>query len=118
MLICCNNHSNIIATVDYSFTGCFGSENSKLLIYKTDNAIMAKLETKGFHRTYKRKINALQIDTLNIFIQKLRNLDEEGLCTTQEYYKVFIGNEIISKTDGNCDWNGFTKLKECLFNHY
>ncbi len=75
---------------------------------------MAKLE--GYENTtLKAKLTSIQLDTFKMFFSELKGLNEENGCTTVSHYEVFYQNEVIRKTDGGCDWNGFEKLTNCLF---
>jgi len=110
----CSNRSQLVAKINYDFQGCFGGGKSSLLIYDSDTAIIAKLEEPG-KAILKAKLSQAQIDTFQIFIRELKKLREESGCTTTSNYTVIYHNEVIRKTDGGCDWNGFDKLKDCLF---
>ena len=110
----CSKRSELIAKINYDFQGCFGGDNSSLLIYESDTTTIAKLEKEG-NVILKAKLSSAQIDTFEIFIRDLKNLSEESGCTNVSKYTVIYHNETIQKTDGSCDWNGFDKLKDCLF---
>lgn len=113
-LFSCSNKSKLIAKINYDFQGCFGGGKSSILIYQSDTSRIAKLEENG-NIILKAKLSSMQIDTLKIFITELKKLDKKSGCTTIANYSVTYRNEVIRKTDGGCDWNGFDKLKDCLF---
>ena len=110
----CTDKPNQIAKVNYDFSGCFGGGKSTLTIFKTDTNLMAKLEEYDT-TILKAKLTTMQLDTFKMFVRDLKSLREENGCTTVSHYTVFYQNEVIRKTDGGCDWNGFDKLKDCLF---
>ena len=110
----CTDKPNQIAKINYDFSGCFGGGKSTLTIFMSETSLMAKLE--GYDKTIvKAKLTAMQLDTFKMFFRDLKSLREENGCTTVSHYEVFYQNEVIRKTDGGCDWNGFDKLKDCLF---
>ena len=110
----CTDKPKQIAKVNYDFLGCFGGGKSTLTIFMTDTSLMAKLE--GYDKTIlKAKLTTMQLDTFKMFVRDLKSLREEMGCTTVSHYTVSYQNEVIRKTDGGCDWNGFDKLKDCLF---
>jgi hypothetical protein len=114
------SHSDIVATVNYRFQGCFGGGKSQITLYKVDTDTVARLESDG-EISRRVRLSSQQVDTFNLFITELKTLNEYGGCTTVSYYTVFANNETFKKTDGSCDWNGFDKIKECLFgnnNHH
>ena len=112
-LISCDNFDSI-ATINYSSQGCFAAGQSKLILYKSGNLIFAKLESDD-KPTLRTELNSSQVDTFNLFIKQLKTLEEGGFCTTQSFYDVVLINETIRKTDGGCQWHGFSKLKACFF---
>jgi hypothetical protein len=75
---------------------------------------MIRLETKG-KSVQEKVINAAQVDSFKNFVKELDALVERHGCTTEETYFVKYGNKIIKKTNGNCSWSGFSKLKMSLF---
>ena len=103
-----------IATINYDYSGCFSSGKSKLVNYKSDTTIMASLES-GHQLPVNAKLNIQQMDTFNLFIQEIKNLHNEGFCTTVSHYSVNLKTESFNRTDNSCQWNGFEKLTECLF---
>ena len=110
----CTDKPKQIAKVDYDFSGCFAGGKSTLTIIKADTNVMAELE--GYDKTIlKAKLTTTQLDTFKMFVRDLKSLREENGCTTVSHYTVFYQKEVIRKTDGGCDWNGFDKLKDCLF---
>ena len=102
-----------IAIVNYSFSGCFASGKSKLVIYKKKDELFAEMEENG--EKLKAKLSNLQLDTFKTFFLSLKKLDDKSLCTTVEIYKVNYNNETIIRKNAGCDWNGFTQLTKCLF---
>ncbi len=113
-LFSCTDKPKQIAKVNYEFSGCFGGGESTLTIFMTDTSLMATLE--GYDKkVLKAKLTAMQLDTFKMFFKDLKSLREENGCTTVSHYEVFYQNELIRKTDGGGDWNGFDKLKDCLF---
>jgi hypothetical protein len=106
-----------IATIDYNYSGCFGGGESKLVLFKQNEKIMARLEERGKANLLAR-VSPLQMDTFNLFIKQLKTLDLSGLCTTQESYIVNTDNEEIKKTDGTCEWEGFSRITKCLFGEH
>lgn len=110
----CKNSNTTIAKVDYAFSGCFASGSSILVLYKLNDSTMARLVEEN-STVQKVKLNSLQLDTFNLFVQELRVLKETSFCTTTNHYKVSIGNEVIDKIDVGCSWDGFGRIKKCLF---
>jgi len=111
---CSNLKTGEIARVDYSFSGFFGSERNRLLLYKQSGSTFAKLETNGkVVRTV--KLSTEQIATFNSFVEALSKLKEREGCTSVEEYALYTQSETIKKTDGGCGWNGFAGLERNIF---
>lgn len=107
--------TTIIATVDYSFSGCFSGGKGKLVISSKNDIITAELNTPD-----QEKITAVltepQMKAFRKFVRELKTSEFSYGCTTQYEYIVHFENEVIKKTDGSCKWEGFSKLKKQLFN--
>jgi hypothetical protein len=103
-----------IAKLNHEFESCFGSNQSTLTIYQEDSIVIAKLVSDN-KPPIESILDKQKIDRFNQFIKELRNLKEEGGCTTVEYYSMYFKNEFIKKTDGSCDWDGFINLQKDLF---
>lgn len=114
LLFSCTDKPKQIATVSYDLAGCFGAEKNTLTIFRSETGLMAKLE--GNDKSILRaKLTTMQLDTFELFVRDLKSLPEDIGCTTVSHYTVSYLNEVIRKTDGGCHWNGFNKLKDCLF---
>ena len=103
-----------IAVIQYESNGDFGSEKSKTIISQKDTSWIAELIV-GNKTIETVKLNAYQIDDFNLFISELRNLKQNGLCTTVDYYIVELKKEIIKKEDHSCAWLGYRILQQSLF---
>jgi hypothetical protein len=102
------------ARVSHSLSGCFGGEVNELTIYKTGDSTMAVLESTGMETRTVRLSNA-QLDSFNKFVVELTILDDGGLCTTYEKYRLVMNNKVIKREDGHCHWKGFARLRKALF---
>lgn len=71
---------------------------------------MANLENESGKLVVKAKLKTSQLDSFNLFIKDLKQLAQNGLCTTVSHYSVVLKNESIKRTDNSCEWNGFEKL--------
>ena len=105
----------IIATVDYSFSGCFSSGKGKLVLFKNGDITTAELTTTD-QQKFTTLLTQPQIEVFKRFVQELKITDFSYGCTTQYEYVVHFENEVIKKTDGSCNWDGFSKLRKQLFN--
>jgi len=114
VVVSCKQGKTPIATIAYDYSGCFASGKSRIAVYKTDTSTIAQLETEGILEV-KAKLNAAQLDTLQLFVNILRAFGNGGFCTTVSHYTVTYNGETITRTDNSCEWNGFDNLKECLF---
>jgi hypothetical protein len=106
--------ANTIAVIDHEFCGCFGYSRDKLTVYSNNGEFVATLNTIG-QQSKRAKLNKSQVDFLNSFIWELRNLKEKSGCTTVETYTLIAQDTMISKEDGGCDWKGFDRLVNSLF---
>ena len=106
--------STIVATVDYSVSGCFSSGKGKLVISRKNDITTAELTT-----TEQQKFTAVlteqQMEAFRKFVRQLKTAEFSYGCTTQYEYIVHFENEVIKKTDGSCKWEGFFKLRKQLF---
>lgn len=103
-----------IAKIDHKFIGCFGGGHNKLILFRQNGEVLAKLEMDG-KRLKHVILNSSQIEAFNLFIRELKSLKETEWCTTVEYYTVYLNDETIRKTDGSCEWTGFSRLLNSLF---
>jgi len=116
-LIRCNQKSyakaDIVATIDYNSSGCFGGETSSLIIVNSNGKMSAVL--KSNKRSYTVVLDNNKIQSYNQFIKELKTQDFGIGCTTEAFYSVKTENEKIEKMDGGCSWNGFNTLRHSLF---
>jgi hypothetical protein len=111
LLTSCNSQ-NEIAKIKYSYSGCFASGKNELLIYEKDGVTKAKLDN-GIGVI----LSPSKIDSLNVFIQALRDHDEKEYCTTVVTFKVATKDDDFEKTFGDCEWRGFSQLTDLFFHH-
>ena len=111
--ISCNDSSSI-AFIEHEYSGCFGYSHDLLVVFTKNGEYIATLKTAG-QQSKQVKLGSSQVDSLNNFIAELRRLQEEFGCTSVESYTVTTQDEIIRKEDGRCDWNGFDRLVNTLF---
>ena len=90
-----NEAEQSIATVNYSYTGCFASGKSKLIIYKKKDEVFAEMDENG--EKLKAKLSNLQLDTFKTFFLNLKELPVKIGCTTEENYTVTYNKETIEK---------------------
>jgi len=103
-----------IAKLTYQISGCFSSSKSTLTIYQQDSLTIAKIITDE-HPPIEVVLTQNKMVKFNKFILELKELNDECCCTTVEYYTLQRKNELIKRTDGGCDWEGFSHLKKELF---
>lgn len=115
LLSCKPTDTTIIATVDYSFSGCFGDGKGKLVIHRKNDITTAELNTPD-QKKFTTQLTEPQMEVFKLFVHELKTTDFSSGCTTQDDYIVRYENEVIKKTDGSCKWEGFSKLKKQLFN--
>jgi hypothetical protein len=116
MSLCCNHlKKHEIAKIEYRLFGDFGSEESDLLLFDKEGSTTASLKIKG-GKTYIADVNQTRLDYFYSFIKELRSLEKQtGYCTTDLSCTAFTRNETITKTQIDCNWNGFEYLKGVLF---
>jgi hypothetical protein len=117
----CNYHNNNqIAKVNFTLEGDFGHEYSQLILYREENILKAKLDTKGNESgSIQTTIDSVGLNQFDSFIKQLKQINNSGFCTTVINCKVETSEEKINKSNIDCNWNGFEKLKETLFGtHY
>lgn len=91
--------------------GDFGSEVSNLLLFDEDGLTKARLETKG-GKTYIADKNQPELDYFYSFLNDLRSLKKQmGYCTTDLSCTAYTINKTISRTQIDCQWEGFEYLK-------
>ncbi|MEO7309778.1 MAG: hypothetical protein ABIX01_05230 [Chitinophagaceae bacterium] len=105
-----------IANVHFTAYGCFGSEESDLEIFRKDHVLTALLSTKG-KPTREKIITTSQLDSFITFFKDLKNIGDHTFCTTEITFIARYNLESIRKTDADCSWDGFAKLKETFFSN-
>jgi hypothetical protein len=103
-----------IATIDHTLSGCYTSQTNRLFFYKKDSSYFAVLKPEK--ATAALKLTKEQTIYFYAFLEQCKNKKSSaGICTTQETYKIQIGEESFTLLDGSCNWNGFAKLKAVLY---
>jgi hypothetical protein len=105
----------IIATGDFSSTGCFHHYTGKLLLIQSGGNTFALMEIRE-NSPVEKELTKAQVISFDNFFKELKYLKEKDNCTTIDTYKVSYQNKTIKKSDGGCGWNGFYNLYRDLFN--
>jgi hypothetical protein len=114
-LSCNHLKKNEIARIEYRWFGDFGSEESDLLLFEKDGLTKARLKIKR-GKTYVADVNQPGLDYLYSFLNDLKSLKKQtGYCTTDLSCTAYTRNEMISRTQIDCQWKGFEYLKGILF---
>jgi hypothetical protein len=113
-ILSCNSRESKISSLSSNYSGCFGSGEEKIVIYKTDSATIARFK-KNDKVESSVIINSSQLDTFGKYIDNLNNLRSGCCCTTIIQYNAEYKGKSIKKTDNGCNWNGFDHLKNYLF---
>ena len=108
-----NSKSKRVATIDYEMYGCFGSRQATISLNKTDDILLAEMIVDGKEKSV-TKMDSVKMIEFERFISGLRKVGIGG-CTTEERYEVTYKNERIVRKDGQCEWDGFSKLTQSLF---
>lgn len=105
----------IVASIDYSYQGCFGGGKSRLEIVEQKGERVAQvIENNQIVAT--AKFNSSRSKVFEEFITELKRKKFGFGCTTTAYYSVANGTDKFEKEDGSCDWDGFENLRKSLFN--
>jgi hypothetical protein len=105
---------HVIARISHRYQGCFGGYSDELTIYETKGKVIAVLGGSGEEK-HAVQLTREQQDYFSSFVSELKNLEKRGICTSVEYYLVFINGDIIRREDGSCQWDGFEKLRKKIF---
>jgi hypothetical protein len=103
----------IISSVNYAISGCFGGELCRLTIFREDGCIKARLASSN-RDTLISLLDATQVKAYYHFIHELRARKMRTGCTTETNYIVTTPNEKFNTTDGGC-WEGLENLRYTLF---
>lgn len=103
-----------IARVSHRHQGCFGSSSTELTLYELKGSVIAELGDFGEKKQIV-KLSKEQLQYFYQFVSELKNLKEEGGCTSIESYRLVMNGDIYTLQDGSCHWNGFRKLYTKLF---
>ncbi len=110
---------NTIATIQYSYEGCFGADQKKMIVFKKRGKVMANLNYtfEGKIKFLSAVLSKAQQDSLYVFINRLDSSTNNGMwSTTVEKYNVKYKGKRIKKNDYIGEWGGFSKLEKDLFN--
>jgi len=109
-----SDKAKVVATIDYSYQGCFGGGEYSLKVLDQNGGRIALLsENKKFVSSV--KFDNSRSRAYEQFLKELKDKKFDFGCTTTDYYKVTIGSERFEKIDGGCEWNGFENLRRSLF---
>lgn len=125
VFLCCSflyscNHKRLEMQVKYTTDGCFGSEDSKLIIYSMQDSSIAILETKG-QKTKQVTLCEGQRPAAAAFLYEFKRVpDKDCFSTTEENYTITYfdgsGYKTLTKKYNCLKWDGFERLKNVLFN--
>jgi hypothetical protein len=102
------------AMVKFESDGCFGSDRC-LLEIKTKGGESFAFLTCEAGKTRQVKVNGVQLQAFERLITELREVKEEGFCTTQSRYEVTYRTETFRKVDKGCSSEGFSRLRKAWF---
>ena len=89
--------------------GCVSLGSATMEIRKTQNKVFAKINDK------KKELNPEEIQYLRKFELELIHMESSG-CTSTDYYTLEYNDEIVEIKDGSCNWYGYGRLYNLLFN--
>lgn len=104
---------NEIAVVKYSFSGCFGHEESNLRVYKKNDKLIAHLKTDG-KPNRENVIDSSQLISLKVFVQEIKGINDNLMGTSVITYCVEYNNDLLRITDNSGSTSAFENLKKSL----
>lgn len=101
---------------NFSSAGCFHWQNEKIVFsLEVNNEIYCEY-TNEEGPPIRKKLKEKQLQYLISFERKLRQMKNNmGGCTTSDSYHLILDKEELNIVDDSCDWNGFYRLKEEIF---
>lgn len=102
-----------VARVDHSFYGCFGGNESELVISELrDGGYVATFRVKG----RKPLTKVLTYEGMAAFSQFVKALNKYstglGGCTTEETFRVALPDRVIEKTNSSCNFRYYDQALE------
>ena len=111
-LCSCKSEEEIIK-INYSYQGCFGSGREELTVYQIGSITKATLKVPG--RVLFSNITQYQLDSIYLFIKKIKDMEEEGYCTTKGSYSVSANEEVFYKKTESCSLHGILPVSLMFF---
>lgn len=110
----CNSKGSTIASLSSKYSGCFGSGEQKIVVYKTDSATIAKFKQNDKVEATVI-LNPSQLETFGKYIDSLKDFPDGCCCTSIVEYTAEFNGRKFKRMDNGCRWDGFDQLKNYLF---
>lgn len=103
-----------IAKLNYRLESCFGYMKYDLIIVEKDSSTIVTVYNRGM-KSLSQVLDKKKLERFQKFVSELKAIENGGECTTTEYYVLSYSGEKIIKKDGNCAWEGFSKMYNDIF---
>ncbi|MFD1015014.1 hypothetical protein [Winogradskyella rapida] len=95
--------------IDVYNQGCFSLGGATMKISKTQSKIIAEADEN------KKELTSSEIQYVRQFELELVNMNS-CCCTSTDYYSLEYNDEVLKIEDGSCNWYGYGRLYNNLFN--
>jgi len=97
-------------------TSCGVDGDAELEITRKNGYFIAVLKDheNGYYNSLTVKLTPKMESDFTRFENELRFVNDNGRCTTQDYYTIKSKYGVYAKRDGTCEWAGFYFLKNSL----